>query len=150
MFCLQLYALLGIAGAAGPDWGLLPILGAPLFGSRPETQPGLQAAGRAAAEAAWRNVNKPHRLRTHRDAGRERAPGAAGRRTCQAGASSAKHLKAPLAVDSEVVAGKIGTILERSRGRLNGGVTVDHDHADERSRGTLFKETVSLNIVRRS
>ena len=33
---------------------------------------------RAAAEAARHNVTKPHRPRTYRDAGRERAAGAAG------------------------------------------------------------------------
>ncbi len=38
-------------------------------------------------EAAQQNVTKPRRLRTHRDAGRERASGAAGRSKRQAEAS---------------------------------------------------------------
>jgi hypothetical protein len=46
---------------------------------------------RAAAEAARHNVTKPHRPRSHWDAGRERAMGAAGRSTHQAGASTSRR-----------------------------------------------------------
>ena len=46
---------------------------------------------RAAAEATLHYVTKPHRPRTHLDAGRELASGAAGRSTRQAGASTSRR-----------------------------------------------------------
>ena len=46
---------------------------------------------RAAAEATWHNVTNPRRPRTYRDAGRERASGAEGRSTRQAGASTSRR-----------------------------------------------------------
>ena len=91
MVCLRSYALLGVAGYADPDGGLPAmgrsgeeLLGATLDGTagrRPNRGCGPLAA------AARHNVTKPHRPRTYRDAGRERASGAAGRSTRQAGAS---------------------------------------------------------------
>ena len=94
MVCLRLYSLLGIAGYAGLDGGLRAMgqsrLGATPLGAagrRPNRGCGL----RAAAEAARHNVTKPHRPRTYRDAGRERASGAASRSMCQAGASTSRR-----------------------------------------------------------
>ena len=83
-------------GDCGP-WGGAgeELLGATLDGTAGR-RPNRGCGPRAAAEATRRNVTKPHRPRTYRDAGRERASGAASR---------SKHLKAPLAVDSDGVAG---------------------------------------------
>ena len=78
MVCLRLYSLLGIAGYAGLNGGLLAMGGAgeELLSATP-----FGAAGRrpnrgcwplAAAGAARNNVTKPHRQRTYRDAGLER------------------------------------------------------------------------------
>ena len=90
MVCLRSYALLGIAGCAGPDGGLRAT-GRSRGGaarrnavrhSRPQAQPGLRAAGRGgrlSPEATWHNVNKPHRPRAHLAAGPELASGGAGR-----------------------------------------------------------------------
>ncbi len=67
------------------------LFGATLFGTAGR-RPKRGCGPRAASEAARHNVTKPHHQRTYRDAGRERASGAASR---------SKHLKAPPAVDSE-------------------------------------------------
>jgi hypothetical protein len=76
-------------GDCGP-WGGAgeELLGATLFGTAGR-RPNRGCGPRAAAEAARHNVTKPHQPRTYRDAGRasERASGAAGRSTRQAGAS---------------------------------------------------------------
>jgi hypothetical protein len=80
-------------------------------------RPNLGCGPRAAAEATRHNLTKPHRPRPYLDAGRERASGAAGRSTRQAGASTSR----PLAVDSDGVAGLRWT---------GGGVESRSDHAD--------------------
>ena len=78
-------------GDCGP-WGGAgeELLGATLFGTAGRG-PNRCCGPRAAAEATRHNVTKPHRQRTFRDAGRERASGAAGRSTRQAGASTSRH-----------------------------------------------------------
>ena len=65
------------------------LLGATLYGTAGR-RPNRGCGPRAAAEAT-RHVTKPHRLRTFRDAGRERASGAAGRSTRQAEASTSRR-----------------------------------------------------------
>ncbi len=87
------------------------LLGATLFGTT-GCRPNRGCGPRAVAEAALHFVTKPHRPRTYRGAGCERALGTAGRSTRQAGA--------PLAVDSDGVAGLKWT----GRGSRS-------DHADE-------------------
>ena len=79
--CSASSAPLAPMGDCGP-WGGAgeELLGATLDGTagrRPNRGCGL----RAAAEATLHNVTKPYRLRTFRDAGRERASGAAGQST---------------------------------------------------------------------
>jgi hypothetical protein len=55
-------------------------------------RPNRDCGQRAAAEAAARhNATKPHRLLTYRDAGSERASGAAGQSKGQAGASTSRR-----------------------------------------------------------
>ncbi len=78
-------------GDCGP-WGGAgeELLGATLFGTT-SRRPNRGCGPQAAAEAAWHNVTKPHRLRTYRDVGRERASGAADQSTRQAGASTSRR-----------------------------------------------------------
>ena len=78
-------------GDCGP-WGGAgeELLGATLYGTAGR-RPNRGCWPRAAAEATRHNVTKPHRPRTYRDAGRERASGAAGQSTRQAGASSSRR-----------------------------------------------------------
>ena len=97
MVCLRSYALLGIAGCAGPDGGCGPwggageeLLGATLYGTAGH-RPNRVCGPRATVEAAWHNLTKPHRLWTFWDAGRERVSGAAGRSTRRTGASTSKR-----------------------------------------------------------
>ena len=91
MVCLRSYALLGIAGYGPWEGAGEELLGATLYGTAGR-RPNRGCRPRAAAKAARHNVTKPHRLRTYRDAqGRERAPGAAGRSTRQAGASNSRR-----------------------------------------------------------
>ena len=71
-------------GGAGEE-----LLGATLLGTAGR-RPNRGCGPRVAAEASRHNVTKPHRLRTYRDASRERASGAASRSTCQAGASTSR------------------------------------------------------------
>ncbi len=71
-------------GGAGEE-----LLGSMPFGAACR-RPNRGCGPRAAAGAARHNVTKPHRPRTYRDAGRERASGAASRSTCQAGASTSR------------------------------------------------------------
>ncbi len=66
------------------------MLGAALFGTAGR-RPNLGCGPRAAPEAALHNVTKPHRPRTYRDAGRERALRAASQSTRQAGASTSRR-----------------------------------------------------------
>ena len=66
------------------------MLGATLYGTA-GSRPNQGCGSRAAAEATRHNVTKPHRPLTYRDAGRERASGAAGRSTRQAGASTPRR-----------------------------------------------------------
>ena len=97
MVFLRLYSLLGIAGYAGLNGGLLAMggAGAELLSATPfgaaGRRPNRGCGPRAAAGAARHNVTKPHRPRTYRDAGRERASEAASRSTCQAGASTSRR-----------------------------------------------------------
>ena len=72
-------------GGAGKE-----LLGATLYGTAGH-RPNRGCGPRAAAEATWHNVTKPHRKRTYRDAGRERASGAAGQSMRQAGASTSRR-----------------------------------------------------------
>ena len=110
-----------------PRWGTAghgaepgeELLGATPYGTA-DRRPNRGSGPRAAAEATRHNVTKPHRLRTYRDAGGERAFGAAGQSMHQAGASTSR-LKAPLAVDSGGVAGLKWAVGE-ARSRI--------DHAD--------------------
>ena len=110
MVCLRSYALLGIAGYADPDGGLRAMGrsrgGAALRNAvRSGTagrRPNRGCGPRTAAEATRHNVTKPHRPRTHQDAGREWASGVA---WPEYASSRSKRLKAPLAVDSDGVAG---------------------------------------------
>ena len=83
------YAIYGPWGRAREE-----LLSATLLGTAGR-RPNRECGSWAAAEAARHNVTKPHRLRTLRDAGRER----------EQVPSRSKHLKAPLVVDSEGVAG---------------------------------------------
>jgi hypothetical protein len=75
-------------GDCGP-WGGA---GEELLGATPSgaagRRPNRGCGPRAAAGAARHNVTKPHRPRTYRDAGRERASGAASLSMCQAGGAS--------------------------------------------------------------
>ena len=82
-------------GGAGEE-----LLGATLHGTAGR-RPNRGCGPRAAAEATLHNVTKPHRPRTNRDAGRERGFGSGGP---EYASSRSKHLKAPLAVDSDGVA----------------------------------------------
>ena len=66
------------------------LLDATLYGTAGR-RPNRGCGPRAVAEATRHNVTKPHRPRTNRDAGRERASGAAGRSTRQAGASTSRR-----------------------------------------------------------
>ena len=98
-------ALLGIAGYADPDGGLLAMgrsRGGAARRNAGRCRPNRGCGPRAAAEATWHNVTKPHRPLTYWDAGRGWASGAAGLSTHAS--SRSKHLKAPLAVDSDGVA----------------------------------------------
>ena len=72
-------------GGAGEE-----LLGATLDGNAGR-RPNRGCGPRAAAEATLHNLTKPHRPQTYRDAGRERASGAAGRSTRQAGASTSRR-----------------------------------------------------------
>ena len=87
MVCLLSYALLGIAGYADPDGDCGPkggageeLLGATLDGTAGR-RPNRGCGPRVVAEAARHNVTQPHLPRTYRDAGRERASGAASHST---------------------------------------------------------------------
>ena len=75
----------GPRGGAGEE-----LLGATLDGAAGR-RPNQGCGPRAAAEATRRNVTKPHRPRTYRDAGREWASGAAGHSTRRAGASTSRR-----------------------------------------------------------
>ena len=81
-------------GDCGP-WGGAgeELLGATLDGTAGHhAQPGLRAAGRGGSYPAQRDqATSSHRPRTYRDAGRERASGAAGRSTRQAEASTSRR-----------------------------------------------------------
>ena len=78
-------------GDCGP-WGGAgeELLGATLYGTAGR-RPNRGCGPRAAAEATRHNVTKPHRPQTYRDAGHERASGAAGRSTRQDGASTSRR-----------------------------------------------------------
>ena len=89
-------------------------------GRRPNRGGGL----RAAAEATRHNVTKPHRPRTNRDAGRERASGAAGRSTRQAGASTSRRHWLWTRMESRASSGPeekydTGAVMRTSDGRSN-------------------------------
>ncbi len=81
-------------GGAGEE-----LLGATPFGTAGRIT-NRECGPRAAEEAARHNVTKLHGPRTYRDAGRERASGAASR---------SKYLKVPMVEDSEGVAGRTWT-----------------------------------------
>ncbi len=99
-------------GDCGP-WGGA---GEELLGATPSgaagRRPNRGCGPRAAAEAARHNVTKPHRPRTYRDAGRERASGAASRSMCQAGASTSRR----------------SWPLTRMESRASSGLEEWHDH----------------------
>jgi hypothetical protein len=96
MVCLRLYSLLGIAGYAGLDGGLRAMGRSRGGAARRKPfgtagrRPNRGCGPRAAAGAARHNITKPHQPRTYRDAGRERASGAASPSKCQAGASTSR------------------------------------------------------------
>ena len=93
MFCLRWYGLPCTAGAAGHNGGLRAMgrsRGGAARRNAAGRRPSRDCGQLATAEAARHNVTKQPRLRTHRDAGRERASGATGRSKCQAGASTSR------------------------------------------------------------
>ncbi len=107
-------------GGCGPWGGAGGELGSTLFGNA-GSRPNRGCGKRAAAEASRRTVTKPHRPRTYRDAGRERALGAASR-AAGARVKPEQYLKSQLVEDSEGVAGPglrwtggASAILGRSR-----------------------------------
>jgi hypothetical protein len=109
-------------GDCGP-WGGAgeELLGATLDGTAGR-RPNRGCGPRAAAEATRHNVTKPHRLRTYRDAGRERASGAAGRSTRQAGASTSRLHGPWTRMESRASSGPeekydIGAVTRTSDGR---------------------------------
>jgi hypothetical protein len=125
MVCLRLYSLLGIACDAGLDgdcdcgpWGGAgeELLGATLFGTAGR-RTNWGCGPRAAAEAARRNVTKPHRPRTYRDAGRERASGAESRSTRQAGASTSRRHWLRTQNESRASSGPEEQVQSRGRSR---------------------------------
>ena len=130
MVCLRSYALLAIAGYAGPDGGLRAmggageeLLGATLYGTYGR-RPNQGCGPRAAAEATRYNVTKPNRLRTYRDAGCELASGAAGLSTRQAGASTSRRHWPWTRMESRASSGPeekydIGAVMRTSDGRSN-------------------------------
>ena len=88
---------------------------------------------RPQAEATRRNVTKPHRPRTYRDEGRERASGAAGRSTRQAGASTSRRrwLRLWTRMESRASSGlkekyDIGAVMRTSDGRSNRRFVCNH------------------------
>ena len=111
-------------GDCGP-WGGAgeELLGATLDGTAGR-RPNRGCGPRAAAEATRHNVTKPHRPRTYRDAGRERASGAAGRSTRQAGASTSRRHWPWTRMESRASSGPeekydIGAVMRTSDGRSN-------------------------------
>ena len=109
-------------GDCGP-WGGAgeELLGATLDGTAGR-RPNRGCGPRAAAEATRHNVTKPHRPRTYRDAGRERASGAAGRSTRQAGASTSRRHWPWTRMESRASSGPeekydIGAVMRTSDGR---------------------------------
>ena len=73
-------------GRAGEE-----LLGAPPLDGNAGRRPNRGCGPRSAAAATWHNVTKQHRPRNYRDAGRERALGAADQSTRQAGASTSRR-----------------------------------------------------------
>ena len=111
-------------GDCGP-WGGAgeELLGATLDGTAGR-RPNRDYGPRAAAEAPRHNVTKPHRPRTYRDAGRERASGAAGRSTRQAGASTSRRHWPWTRMESRASSGPeekydTGAVMRTSDGRSN-------------------------------
>ena len=111
-------------GDCGP-WGGAgeELLGATLDGTAGR-RPNRGCGPRAAAEATRHNVTKPHRPRTYRDAGRERASGAAGRSTRQAGASTSRRHWPWTRMESRASSGPeekydTGAVMRTSDGRSN-------------------------------
>ena len=109
-------------GDCGP-WGGAgeELLGATLDGTAGR-RPNRGCGPRAAAEATRHNVTKPHRPRTYRDAGRERALGAAGRSTRQAGASTSRRHGPWTRMESRASSGPeekydTGAVMRTSDGR---------------------------------
>ena len=99
------------------------MLGATLDGTAGR-RPNRGCRPRAAAEATRHNVTKPHRPRTYRDAGRERASGAAGRSTRQAGASTSRRHWPWTRMESRASSGPeekydTGAVMRTSDGRSN-------------------------------
>ena len=125
-------------GDCGP-WGGAgeELLGATLDGAAGR-RPNQGCGPRAAAEATRRNVTKPHRPRTYRDAGRECASGAAGRRA----GVRVEPEQAPQGATGRGLGWSRGpqvdrrrsTISEQSRGRRTGGVSVNLSIVTGRSR----------------
>ena len=111
-------------GDCGPRGGVgEELLGATLYGTAGR-RPSRGCGPRAAAEATRHNVTKPHRPRTYRDAGRERASGAAGRSTRQAGASTSRRHWPWTRMESRASSGPeekydIGAVMLTSDGRSN-------------------------------
>ncbi len=99
-------------GGAGEE-----LLGATPLGAAGR-RPNRGCGPRAAAEAARHNVTKPHRPRTNRDAGRKWASGAASR---------SKHLKVPLAVDSQESRASSGPEEEKNPGGEEGTIPPTSD-----------------------
>ena len=97
------------------------LLGATLYGTA-RRRPNQGRGPRAAEEATLHNVTKPHRLRTHRDAGRERASGAACIKPEQA-PQGATGCGLGWSRGPQVDRGR-STILEQSCGCRTGGATV--------------------------
>ena len=124
------YLVLGIAGYADPDGDCGPcggaweeLLGATLYGTAGR-RPNRGCGPRAAAEAARHNVTKPHRLRTYRDAGRERASGAARLSTRQARASTSRRNWQWTRMESRASRGPeerydTGAVMQTSDGQSN-------------------------------
>ena len=139
MVCLRSYALLGIAGCAGPDGGLRATgrsRGGAARGNLDGTAGRRTSGGcwpRATTEATRHNVTKLHRPRTNRDAGREQASGAAGRSTRRR-LLRVKPEQAPHGATGRGLGWSRGpqvdrrrsTILEQSCGRRTGGATVGY------------------------
>ena len=111
-------------GDCGP-WGGAgeELLGATLDGTAGR-RPNRGCGPRAAAEATRHNVTKPHRPLTYRDAGRERASGAAVRSTRQAGASTSRRHWPWTRMESRASSGPeemydTGAVMRTSDGRSN-------------------------------